>query len=161
MKLFGKVKLMKISVISRRSFAKIFEEVEGLVERLNGFRFISISGVGEESPVPVEFLAESLLLHFDDIVEEDDAGAFSQADALSIRKFADKAIADKKDLIIHCAAGVSRSGAVGSVLNDYANRYLADNKEDWLFFSQKGCENEIFPNSLVKRILNKALGLSY
>jgi len=51
---------------------------------------------------------------------------------------------DKKSCIVHCTAGISRSGAVGSFINDYYNN---NSKE----FYRK--HPNIEPNSVVKSLL--------
>lgn len=45
--------------------------------------------------------------------------------AVRIVEFARRS--DPRPLLIHCTAGVSRSGAVGEVLNWYFNRFLENN----------------------------------
>ena len=66
----------------------------------------------------------------------------------------------KKLFYIHCDAGISRSGAVGYILNEYFNKYLIDNKEDYKFFEMNN--SQIMPNPLVVRLLKKELfGISF
>lgn len=150
---------MKISVLSRKTFCKLFENA--VENELENYYFISINNMEEATPIPEKYLPKSLVLNFDDTIEDYVYGVFTKEQARKIKAFADKVIANKKDLIIHCAAGISRSGATGVALNDYANRLLSNNKEDWRYFINKGCEHEIFPNSYVLRLLKKELGMSY
>ena len=52
----------------------------------------------------------------------------------------------QKDLIIHCTAGISRSGAVGSCLNHYFNS-RSDDMMDYKDFVDR--HPHIHPNTLV------------
>ena len=58
-------------------------------------------------------------------------------------------------LLVHCAAGISRSGAVGEVLDWYFNRYLTDNRTDHDDFIRNN--RQILPNPLVRKIMMKIL----
>lgn len=60
-----------------------------------------------------------------------------------------------RELFVNCAAGISRSGAVGEVLNDYFNRYLENNETDNEYF--KAHNRQICGNPLVRRILRNVL----
>lgn len=51
-----------------------------------------------------------------------------------------------KTIIVHCAAGISRSGAVGSFINNYFNLHYNQFKKD---------NPHIHPNSRVSMILNR------
>ena len=53
-------------------------------------------------------------------------------------------------MLIHCTAGISRSGAVGEILDWYFNRFIMDNPEDHLFFVQNN--RQILANPLVRRV---------
>ena len=53
--------------------------------------------------------------------------------------------------------GVSRAGAVGTVLNEYFNRVLGDHEDDYRsFFLQN---RRISPNPYVLRVMKETLGL--
>ena len=54
---------------------------------------------------------------------------------------------DKKACIVHCSAGVARSGAVGEFINDILG------SESWSDFKKRN--PRISPNILVKTLLNK------
>ena len=58
-------------------------------------------------------------------------------------------------MFINCGAGISRSGAVGEVLNDYFNKYLERNERDDEYFRRTN--RQIQGNPLVRRILREAL----
>jgi predicted protein tyrosine phosphatase len=61
----------------------------------------------------------------------------------------------KLSLLVHCTAGISRSGAVGEVLNWYFNRYLENNTADDEDFVRNN--RKIQPNTIVRRIMLQAL----
>lgn len=58
-------------------------------------------------------------------------------------------------LLIHCRAGVSRSGAVGEVLNWYFNSYLQQNGDDFAAFYQE--HPQIEPNPHIRTVLLETL----
>ena len=63
-----------------------------------------------------------------------------------------KTIPNDSEIYINCAAGISRSGAVGFVLNEYFNQ---DNYEHYERF--KKVNMQIQPNPMVKRILHETI----
>ena len=100
-----------------------------------------------------------LILFFDDIVNEPETPEdlersilFAPAMAEQIMRFVDDG---KMPLLVHCTAGISRSGAVGEVLNWYFNRYLEVNAEDDADFTRNN--RQILPNSIVRRIMLQVL----
>lgn len=58
-------------------------------------------------------------------------------------------------LFVNCGAGISRSGAVGEVLNDYFNKYLEFNALDDEYFRR--LNRQIQGNPLVRRVLRETL----
>ena len=156
---------MKIRVVSRDFFARIkgtpFE-----LELLINTKIISInSSDGSDSEPPFSEWLRShrhlLTLNFDDIADEPETKssgklvAFSPEMAKAIVKF----VGDGElPLLIHCAAGISRSGAVGEVLNWYFNRILTDNAADYVYFERNN--RQIIPNALVRKILLQTLDSS-
>ena len=120
--------------------------------------FISIRNSTEKDPncaVPVE--GDNILkLSFDDAVEDPDHTLvlFDAAMAGEIVRFVRRIDTDRL-LFINCGAGVSRSGAVGEVLNEYFNRFLESDPADDGFFRRMN--PQILGNSLVRRILRNAL----
>lgn len=120
----------------------------------------------EPSPIPEEYHNQALILHFDDACPSEVKASgikwklFSEDQAKSIKVFAQQAFNDKKRLIIHCTAGISRSGAVGSTLNDYFNKFLEDNESDFEWFWTCGCERQISPNPYVAKVLRKILNIN-
>ena len=117
------------------------------------YRIISINSVSfpaEPPPFSDDLLhAENLLaLHFDD-VDEGQPHAMMPEQAKQIVDFV--RIEDPRPIIVHCTAGISRSGAVGEVLNWYFNRYLEDNQEDYRLF--QNMHRDLVPNGHVRRLL--------
>ncbi|MBQ1971250.1 MAG: dual specificity protein phosphatase family protein, partial [Treponema sp.] len=62
-------------------------------------------------------------------------------------------------IYVNCAAGISRSGAVGYVLNLYFNKFLENNEHDYKLFNQNN--SQIQPNPYVKSLLMSKFGLGY
>ena len=110
----------------------------------------SVSSPAEQPPFSQEFLESDnlLVLYFDD-VNEGEANAMTPEQAKQIVDFVHSD--DDRSLIIHCTAGVSRSGAVGDVLNWYFNRYITDNRPD--YHLNESMNRKIIPNSHVRRLL--------
>lgn len=94
-------------------------------------------------------LEEFLLLKKAYPEEVDGSDLFNEDHAKIIIRFLDE-IKQIQTLVVHCAAGISRSGAVGL----FANRYLE--QDDSIFRKRnKG----ISPNPYVLDVLNKASGI--
>ena len=154
---------MKIRVLPRA----FFEKVKGTpteVELLEKSKIISINsswGFDDTPPFSERFLTHThlLTLTFDDLCNEPEtpeelgnAILFNEDMAHAIMRFVD----DRQlPLLVHCTAGISRSGAVGEVLNWYFNRYLERNAVDYEDFTQNN--RQIQPNPLVRRIMLKVL----
>ena len=154
---------MKIKVLPRI----FFEKVKGTpteAELLEKAKIISINsswGFDDTPPFSENFFNHPhlLTLTFDDICNEpetpEDLGnavLFNEAKAQQIMRFVDDG---KLPLLVHCTAGISRSGAVGEVLNWYFNRYLEHNVADDEEFVQNN--RQIQPNTIVRRIMLKVL----
>ena len=154
---------MKIRVLPRA----FFEKVKGTpteADLLEKSKIISINsswGWDDTPPFSERFLTHThlLTLTFDDLCNEpetpEDLGnaiLFNKDIAHAIMRFVD----DRQlPLLVHCTAGISRSGAVGEVLNWYFNRYLGRNLRDDEDFTQNN--RQIQPNTLVRRIMLKVL----
>ena len=121
-----------------------FENKIGTLEEkrlLNECRVISINDVfihPEKPPFSKRLLHHPnlLVLFFDDVETEKD-GAFSAKHAKEVVEFIKQDM--NRPLLIHCTAGISRSGAVGLAAAEHygcANDFLRDNPD-------------IMPNSLV------------
>ena len=145
---------MKIRVLPRI----FFEKIKGTAEEdrlLESYRIISInSSRGDDSLPPFSERNRNhrnlLYLTFDDVCNESDGGVcicFSIRQAEEVMRFADDG---SMPMLIHCTAGISRSGAVGEILDWYFNRYVADNPADHLFFTQNN--RQILANPLVRKV---------
>lgn len=120
--------------------------------------FISIRHSAEADPncaIPTDG-PNILKLRFDDAVEDPDRNLvlFNAEIAAQIVNFIG-GIDTSRPLFINCGAGISRSGAVGEVLNDYFNKYLERNDADDEYFRR--VNRQIQGNPLVRRILREAL----
>jgi len=88
-------------------------------------------------------------------VDDDHALVLFDADiAGEIVRFIRK-IDTSRLLFVNCGAGISRSGAVGEVLNDYFNKYLEFNALDDEYFRR--LNRQIQGNPLVRRVLRETL----
>ena len=148
---------MKIRVLPRI----FFEKIKGTAEEdrlLESYRIISInSSRGDDSLPPFSERnlnhRNLLYLTFDDVSNEpdpedhDDCVLFSTRQAEAVMRFADDG---STPMLIHCTAGISRSGAVGEILDWYFNRYITDNPADHLFFTQNN--RQILANTLVRKV---------
>ena len=154
---------MKIRVLPRAFFEKI-KGTPDEIELLDRCKIISInSSWGWDSEPPFSPALRGhrhlLALNFDDVAPKperlEDLGRlvmFSTEMAERIMRFVNDG---GMPLLVHCAAGISRSGAVGEMLNWYFNRYLTDNKADYDDFVQNN--RQIIPNPIVRRIMMKVL----
>ncbi len=138
---------MRIKVVSRC----FFEARQGTVREAVLFQRYSIISINsicvpEKPPFSRRLLAKPnlLILYFDDV----DAGEPNALDDLQARKIVDFAkLNPERPFIVHCTAGVSRSGAVGEVLNYYFNCNTPA-------FEQFYRDNpDIVPNQHVRKIL--------
>ena len=146
---------MKIDVLPRR----FFEHIKGTAEEreiLATTRVISINSHDEEPPFSQEAKNSPnlLCLFFDDIVEPDGVTGvlFSEADAQAILDFV---CDDSMPVIVHCSAGIARSGAVGEALDLYYNQWRSDNTDDHKYFLDNN--RQIMPNTIVKRLLMRVI----
>ena len=110
----------------------------------------SVSSPAEQPPFSQEFLESDnlLVLYFDD-VNAGEANAMTPEQAKQIVDFIHTD--DNRPIMVHCTAGVSRSGAVGHVLNWYFNRYITANQPD--YHLNESMNRRIIPNSHVRRLL--------
>lgn len=146
---------MKIDVVSRH----YFEIRKGTSEErkiLATHRVISIqtsNGDDTEPPFSTESLTSPnlLCLVFDDTV--DNSGRlFTEEDAKAIFDFV---CDDSLPLMVHCTAGIARSGAVGEVLDIYYNCWKTQNDEDHQYFLR--VNSHIMPNTTVRRLMMREL----
>ena len=145
---------MKIFVESRQYIEK---QIERNSDWIMGKWIISIFSKGDCSPIIMDRW-NILKLNFDDVTEKDNGDFlfFNNSLAKEIHNFIKDIPSDsEKPFYIHCDAGVSRSGAVGYMMNEWFNKYLVINRIDNEAFMMNN--SHILPNPLVVRELKKEL----
>ncbi len=145
---------MKIDVVSRHYF-ELRKGTPEEKEILATHRVISIqtsNGYDTDPPFSPELLTSPNLLCmvFDDTVENS-GRLFTEEDAKAIFDFV---CDDSLPVIVHCTAGIARSGAVGDVLDVYYNRYRNNDKDHWYFLLKNSL---IRPNTTVHRLMMREL----
>lgn len=98
--------------------------------------FISISDTNSEAAEMRELWLDNkidnnaaVFLRFQDV--DDGSGGFTDQKAKRIVNFLQESYVKRKDVIVHCFAGISRSGAVAKFANEYwglGDQYLEDYK---------------------------------
>ena len=149
---------MKIYVLSRKEVRKCGYIDKTFFAEPKRY-FISIAGIADGCEYPHPFLTEDskrvCRLLFDDVTETEKDNPcirlFDETHANKIFEFI-KTIPNDSEIYINCAAGISRSGAVGFVLNEYFNHNDFEHYE--LF---KKVNMQIKPNPMVKRILHETI----
>lgn len=138
---------MEIELLSRDEVKTMIKHGD---DRIKTCHWISISDDYDESPLPDN--RNILKVYFDDAVTQDhpDMDLFDNNDAKRIITFVQHL--PPTPLYVHCYAGVSRSGAVGKVLNIYLNLMLRPNPADFKRFIAK-YDNAIQPNRRVEQLL--------
>lgn len=97
-------------------------------------------------------IIDTLPLYFDDIeIPLENHKTISTPDALAIRTFIDKYKKDVDEVVIHCTAGISRSGAIGLALSTYLNG------SDTLLINS----GKYLPNKLVYKTMCQVLELDF
>lgn len=125
---------MQIYILGKRDFNEVMERAGVTNDNVEDFHdsfFISINDTnGSKSKSYFKDHDNVKVLHFDDVDEDviveylDNvkprflAKAFSEEQAKDLFEFILKH-RDKKVCYVHCTAGVSRSGAVGTFINDF------------------------------------------
>jgi len=174
---------MRIAIKGRNEIKQLIKEKyidfdKYNIISVNTFCFQNRRDVDEEEEMR-ELLKDNLdsclFLKFDDITEDGlkrckessnpkmrcaEFRLFNDGDAKKILAFAQKTLNDKKNLYVHCTAGVSRSGAIGLFLNRYTNKILEDNQEDFQYNENLNF-TRIIPNPHVSRILNNEILFLY
>lgn len=126
-----------------------------------GKEIVSIYSSGDVSPFPDRY--NILKLNFDDIIypeilSEDELNKvilFDKDLGYKVFNFANE-MNQNKVCYVHCDAGISRSGAIGTIFNEYFNK---NNEEDYNFFK---IENKnIVPNDLVIKILKEIFNIEF
>ena len=153
-----KTELIRIYVLSKIRFNEILDKNninDNNVDEFKQYAFICIndsSGEYYHDPLFLSSHSNVLTLFFDDVENDLEMSptnhnmtrAFTEEDADKVINFlnCNKRI---KTLLIHCAGGISRSGAVGTFALDYYKSDKQRFKED---------NPKIIPNARVLRMLN-------
>ena len=133
---------MKIDVLARTYFEERIgsDEITQLLKTHKVISIQSSSGWDSEPPFSKEHCESKnlLCLAFDDYfgipedpVERSRVALFTPEHADRIMRFVDDG---SMPLVVHCTQGVSRSGAIGYVLDRYFNRVLANNEKDYEYY---------------------------
>ena len=154
-----------IKILSKRRFDNFIKQNfidDNNVEGLKDYAFISIlnspnnTWFGDDDYFFTSVFKlqheNVLILTFDDVENQSPGNIpFSEEMADMVLDFVNKN--KERDFIIHCAAGISRSGAIGSFINNYVQ---------WDFQRFKIENPQIQPNARVLRMLNnKAWEMKY
>lgn len=141
--------------------AEILSDEELFVVSINGF-YLGDGGAPKKEPSPIP-RGKGLILHFDD-ASPDDVGKpgivkiFDRKMALGVFEAVEAAFkAGKERLLVHCGAGISRSAAISTVLNDFVNVVLSDNKADRAYNAVYGFEFPPVPNPHVMSVMRRVL----
>lgn len=121
--------MKKIVVVNRQEFNKIMRDNkinESNVESKTKVAFISINGTFDENRDEFYFKQNKenvLILFFDDVLENTKSDskifkAFSRQQGEIVFDFLEK-MKNRDLLLIHCDAGISRSGAIGQFAAEY------------------------------------------
>ena len=150
---------MKIQVFPRTYFAERTGTPEE-AELLRTHRIISLnSSSGSTAMAPFSNLrAENLLcLAVDDIVWTIRGMVlFNMEHARKILGFVEDS---PLPIMVHCNAGISRSGAVGEVLNWYFNCHIQQKQEEFQNFYRN--HPQIEPNSHIRTVLLRCFEEKY
>lgn len=159
---------MKIIILSQDNFNTIMEKSgmsDKTVDSKTNAMFISINDCpinGEQQMIPYfkSNHTNVLTLYFDDVTEDIidpkygdiKTGVFAKAmteeQGQQIVDFVSKINPDIIEYVfVHCAAGISRSGAVGTFIKDYFPNHV--NKDEF-----KNTNKYIHPNPHILRILH-------
>jgi len=107
---------------------------------------IQIQDPGFSFPWPRHQFAEKHQFGFYDQTDENMSGVITQEQADAIAAILKRALEEERNVVVHCSAGICRSGAVAEV---------------GVMMGFTDSEKFRLPNSLVKRRLIKSLGWSY
>ena len=156
---------MKIDILPRSYFEGRIgsDEIAQLLKTHKVISIQSSSGYDSEPPFAKGHMESKnlLCLVFDDYfgipedpVERSRVALFTPEHADRIMRFVDDG---SMPLVVHCTQGVSRSGAVGYVLDRYFNSVLANNERDYEYFMARN--PFIMPNPNVVEVFLKYLEL--
>ena len=157
---------MKIDILPRSYFEGRIgsDEIAQLLKTHKVISIQSSSGYDSEPPFAKGHMESKnlLCLVFDDYfgipedpVERSRVALFTPEHADRIMRFVDDG---SMPLVVHCTQGVSRSGAVGYVLDRYFNSVLANNERDYEYFMARN--PFIMPNPNVVEVFLKFLEIN-
>ena len=157
---------MKIDILPRSYFEGRIgsDEIAQLLKTHKVISIQSSSGYDSEPPFAKWHMESKnlLCLVFDDYfgipedpVERSRVALFTPEHADRIMRFVDDG---SMPLAVHCTQGVSRSGAVGYVLDRYFNSVLANNERDYEYFMARN--PFIMPNPNVVEVFLKYLEIN-
>lgn len=136
---------MKISVLNKTIFNSVmryYNITDDNVEEQSAY-FISINYVGDNSWFKSNH-KNVHVTHFNDTMSDTEPDAITKEQAIELIEFIKSIPSTTNQILIHCSAGISRSGAVGSVIADYF-------KVNWNEFIQ--LNPKIQPNSFIRKLL--------
>ena len=157
---------MKIDILPRSYFEGRIgsDEIAQLLKTHKVISIQSSSGYDSQPPFAKGHMESKnlLCLVFDDYfgipedpVERSRVALFTPEHADRIMRFVDDG---SMPLAVHCTQGVSRSGAVGYVLDRYFNSVLANNERDYEYFMARN--PFIMPNPNVVEVFLKYLEIN-
>ena len=116
--------------------------------------FISINNTFEDLKPPLTNKENVKVLFFDDVLQDEEAYLFDLKKYQTVKAFNKEQAKellqfiienkDKKNCYIHCNAGISRSGAVGTFINDFVGGN---------YFEFMELNPQVKPNDLIIRLL--------
>lgn len=145
---------MKITILSKFDFEermKMFGITNDNVENIKDTFFISIQHTGVDKTYFVNKQNVKVLFFDDCLLSDQYCTVMSEDQALELLDFIDEH-KDKKFCVIHCAAGISRSGAVGTFICDYTDSNFKSFIQD---------NPQIHPNVVVLNLMKKAVLKKY
>lgn len=160
---------MKINVFPRIAIIKMAEANEIDFKKVNIISINTLYKNCDELEIMQEHLGKNnpnvLYMQFDDVTKEEAESynskhyefkltPISENQAKQIVDFILETHKQGKDLFVHCTAGISRSGAVGLFANQYINRFIDKNEDDFHCNEIYGFNKNIMPNPTVSSILN-------
>lgn len=148
---------MKVFVTNKIGFDKTMKDKGITNDNVESYKktfFISINDTSGSTPY-FENKSNVKVLFFDDTEKDLETTsdkkrsikAFTEDQAKELLEFIESN-KDKETCIVHCAAGISRSGAVGTFITEYFNSDF-----DWF----RKTNPQIHPNRLVLDLLKKEL----
>jgi predicted protein tyrosine phosphatase len=155
---------MQVTILNKETFDELMRRkgiTDETVETFSRSLFISINDTGgtNETPYFKQSHPNVLTLFFDDCNEDMEVVFFDKRPSEWMRAMNEEQAKQVVDLLndnrgrefcfVHCAAGISRSGAVGTFVNDYF-------RQDYLAFKKRN--PYIHPNSHVLTLLRRTSG---